>query len=95
MQQVIDCNPEVFLSVFDIYAATEMAPWLGEIEAPSLVLTGEFDGGCPPRLNEFIARTMPHAELVVLPNLRHAILLEAPDQVAPPLMKFLSQHGSG
>jgi 3-oxoadipate enol-lactonase len=95
MQQVIDCNPEVFLSVFDIYAATEMAPWLGEIEAPALVLTGEFDGGCPPRLNEFIARTMPHAELVVLPNLRHAILLEAPDQVAPPLMKFLSQHGSG
>jgi pimeloyl-ACP methyl ester carboxylesterase len=95
MQQVIDCDPEVFLSAFDIYAEIEMAPWLAEIEAPSLVLTGEFDGGCPPRLNQFIARTMPNAELVVLPNLRHAILLEAPDKVAPPLMKFLSQHGSG
>jgi pimeloyl-ACP methyl ester carboxylesterase len=92
MQQVIDCNPEVFLSVFDIYATTEMAPWLAEIKAPALVLTGEFDGGCPPRLNEFIARTMPDAELAILPNLRHAILLEAPDQVAPPLSKFLSQH---
>jgi 3-oxoadipate enol-lactonase len=95
MQQVIDCDPEVFLSVFDIYAETEMVPWLAEIEAPSLVLTGEFDGGCPPRLNQFIARTMPNAELVVLPNLRHAILLEAPDQVAPPLLSFLSRHGSG
>ena len=92
MQQVIDCDPEVFLSVFDIYAETEMAPWLAEVKAPSLVLTGEFDGGCPPRLNEFIARTMPNAELVVLPKLRHAILLEAPDQVAPPLLEFLARH---
>jgi 3-oxoadipate enol-lactonase len=92
MQQVIDCNSEAFLSVFDIYAETEMASWLVEIQAPALVLTGEFDGACPPRLNEFIARTMPHAELVVLPNLRHAILLEAPDQVAASLGSFLERR---
>ena len=92
MQQAIDCNSEVFLSVFDVYADTEMAPWLAEIRAPALVLTGEFDGGCPPRLNEFIARTMPRAELVVLPGLRHAILLEAPDQIATSLMTFLAKH---
>ena len=92
MQQVIDCDPQVFLSVFDVYAETEMAPWLSEVEAPSLVLTGEFDGGCPPRLNEFIAREMPKAELVVLPRLRHAILLEAPEQVAPRLVEFLAKH---
>ena len=55
MQQVIDTDPEVFLSVFDIYAETEMAPWIGEIRHPSLVLTGENDGGCNPRLNAQIA----------------------------------------
>lgn len=92
MQQVIDTNPDVFLSVFDIYAETEMAPWLHEVKAPSLVLTGEFDGGCPPRLNEEIVRLMPSAELVVLPGLRHAILLEAADQVAPPVLEFLKRH---
>jgi len=32
---------------------------------------------------------------MVLPNLRHAILLEAPEQVAPSLMKFVSQHEGG
>ena len=89
LQQVIDTDPEVFLSVFDIYAGTEMAPWLREIEVPSLVLTGEFDGGCPPRLNEFIASELPHSTLVILPKLRHAILLEAPEQVAPHLLAFL------
>ncbi len=89
MQQVIDTDAQVFLSVFDIYAETEMAPWLHEVEAPSLVLTGEFDGGCPPRLNELIAKQLPRSQLVILPKLRHAILLEAPEQVAPHLLRFL------
>jgi pimeloyl-ACP methyl ester carboxylesterase len=89
LQQVIDTDAEVFLSVFDIYAETEMAPWLHEVKAPALVLTGEHDGGCPPRLNERIAQALPRSKLVVLPKLRHAILLEAPDQVAPHLLQFL------
>jgi pimeloyl-ACP methyl ester carboxylesterase len=92
MQQVIDTNPDVFLSVFDIYAETEMAPWLSEVKAPALVLTGEFDGGCPPRLNAEIVKLMPDAELCVLPGLRHAILLEAADQVAPPVLEFLARR---
>ena len=92
MQQVIDTDPDVFLSVFDIYAETEMSPWLHEIRHPSLVLTGENDGGCNPRLNKQIAAAMPHSELVILPVLRHAILLEAADQVAPPVLDFLNRH---
>lgn len=91
MQQVIDCDPEVFLSVFDIYAGTEMAPWLHEVAAPSLVLTGENDGGCPPRLNEQIAKAMPASELVILEGLRHAILLEAPERVAAAMATFLGK----
>lgn len=93
MQQVIDTNPEVFLSVFDIYAETEMAPWLHEVKQPCLVLTGENDGGCNPRLNAQIANALPNSELVILPGLRHAILLEAADQVAPPVLDFLKRKG--
>jgi 3-oxoadipate enol-lactonase len=92
MQQVIDTDPDVFLSVFDIYAETEMAPWLREIARPCQVLTGENDGGCNPRLNRLIAEALPHSELVILPVLRHAILLEAADQVAPPVLDFLRRH---
>ena len=92
MQQVIDTNTAVFLSVFDIYAGTEMAPWLAEIHHPCLVLTGEHDGGCNPRLNRQIAAALPNSELAILSGLRHAILLEAPDQVAAPVLSFLSKH---
>jgi 3-oxoadipate enol-lactonase len=95
MQQVIETDPAVFLSVFDIYAQTEMAPWIGDIRQPSLVLTGEQDGGCNPRLNREIAQAMPRAELVILPRLRHAILLEAPELVAPAVRDFLRRHADG
>ncbi|WP_153099587.1 alpha/beta fold hydrolase [Paraburkholderia hayleyella] len=88
-QQVLDTDAGVFLNVFDIYATTEMAEWLPEVTAPTLVLTGEFDGGCPPRLNQRIAAAMPHAQLVVLDTLKHALLIEAPLQVAQYLGQFL------
>jgi pimeloyl-ACP methyl ester carboxylesterase len=36
-----------------------------------------------------MAATLPDSELVILPGLRHAILLEAADRVAPPVLDFL------
>lgn len=91
-KQVVDTPPEVFLNVFQIYAETEMSPWLHEVTAPSLVLTGEFDGGCNPRLNKQIAEALPNSELVILDSLKHAILIEASDRIAPPLKNFLLKH---
>ena len=92
IQQVIETPADVFLSVFWIYATTEMAPWLHEITCPCLVLTGELDGGCNPRLNRFIASELPDAELVILDGLKHSILIEAPQRVLPPLKSFLHQQ---
>jgi len=96
IDQVLTTPPEVFLSVFDVYAETEMAPWLHEVEVPCLVLTGENDPGCNPRLNEFIHGELPNSELVILPELRHSILVEAPEQVAVHVADFMRRHvGTG
>ena len=89
MDQVVGTDAEIFLNVFDIYASTEMAPWLHEIAAPALVLTGKNDGGCPPRLNEQITRAMPSAALVVLPEVKHSIMLECGDVVAQHMLSFI------
>jgi len=93
IEQVLGTPAEVFLSVFDVYAETEMAPWLGEVTVPCLVLTGEHDPGCNPRLNEFIHATLPDSELVILPEVRHSILVECPDLVARPVLDFLQRRG--
>ena len=94
LQQVRDTPPEIFLSVFDIYATTEMAPWLHEVGAPCLVLTGELDGGCNPRLNEFIHAELPDSRLVILVGLKHALMIEASDRVLPHLRSFLLERES-
>jgi len=92
IDQVLGTPEEVFLSVFDVYAGTEMAPWLHEVTCPCLVMTGEFDGGCNPRLNRFIANELPDAELVILDDLKHSILIEAPDRVVAPVKDFLLRN---
>ncbi|WP_108881279.1 alpha/beta fold hydrolase [Anderseniella sp. Alg231-50] len=89
LKQVIDTDPDVFMNVFRIYAGTEMAPWLHGVTAPSLVLTGENDGGCNPRLNRLIDAALPDSELVILPHYKHSILVEAADEVAANLIRFM------
>ena len=92
LKQVVNTDPKVFLNVFRIYAKTEMASWLEKITAPSLILTGELDSGCNPRLNRLIAEKLPNSKLVILDNLKHSILLEAPEKVAEQVKKFLLNY---
>ena len=89
LQQIKDMSEAVFLSVFWIYATTEMSPWLHEIQQPCLVLTGEFDGGCNPRLNQFIYDQLPNSEMVILEGLKHSLMIEATDRVLPHVRQFL------
>jgi pimeloyl-ACP methyl ester carboxylesterase len=90
-KQVMDTDADVFLNVFDIYAETEMGPWLHEITARSQIITGELDGGCNPRLNRLIDAAMPDSELVILDQLKHAIFIEATDRVLPHVRRFLTE----
>ena len=92
LQQVRDTPEDVFLSVFQIYATTEMLPWLNEITHPCLVLTGEFDAGCNPRLNQLIHHELPDSRLVILEGFKHSLLLEASDQMLQHLETFLLEH---
>ena len=89
IKQVVDTDPAVFMNVFRIYAETEMGPWLHEISQPCLVLTGENDGGCNPRLNRQIAAALPDSELVILERLKHSIMIEDSPLVARHLKRFL------
>ena len=88
-KQVEDTPEAVFLSVFWIYATTEMGPWLNEVSCPCLVLTGELDGGCNPRLNKFMHGQLPNSQLVILDGIKHSILVEGPERVIPHVREFL------
>ena len=83
-------NPEIFMNVFRIYANTEMGPWLHKIKFPTLILTGEKDGGCNPKLNKFIADQIPNSKLVILPYYKHSLLIETPNEIAEYIINFFN-----
>ena len=90
IQQVINTDQEIFMNVFRIYANTEMGPWLHKINFPTLILTGEKDGGCNPKLNKFIADQIPNSKLVILPNYKHSLLIETPNEIAENIINFFN-----
>jgi 3-oxoadipate enol-lactonase len=87
-------NQEVLLNVFEIYSQTEMGPWLHEIKVPTLVVTGENDPGCNPRLNFLINNAIPNARLVILKDLKHSILVEGAHSLTDTIRQFLKSKCS-
>ena len=91
-KQVQDTPLNTFLNVFQIYALTEMSPWLHEITVPCLVMTGENDLGCNPEINKKIANTLQNSKLEILENYKHTITLEAPKLVGNKIKTFLKNY---
>lgn len=86
---LLSIDQNVLLNVFEIYAECEMGPWLKDLHAPALVVTGEHDPGCNPRLNRLIAEAIPSAQLLVLEGLKHSILVEGAAPLSAALRQFL------
>ena len=81
---------KTFINVFKIYALTEIGPLLKEISLPSLIITGENDIGCNPKINKKIAHSLKNSKLVILPGAKHAITLEFPELVTKNIIKFIN-----
>lgn len=88
-EQVLKLDPRVYRETYNVFATAETGPWLRDIAVPALVMTGEFDAGCGPALNAKMAEALPRAELKILPELKHSILVEAPGPVGNALFAFL------
>jgi pimeloyl-ACP methyl ester carboxylesterase len=65
---------------------------LGAIRCPTLVLVGEEDILLPVRFSEELARGIPSAELVVLEETGHGLLIESPEVVVQAMLPFLAKQ---
>jgi len=66
-------------------------PLLAQITAPTLLLWGEKDGMVPVTNAEDYLRVMPNARRVVLPDIGHVPMEEAPATVVRVLREFFSE----
>jgi pimeloyl-ACP methyl ester carboxylesterase len=62
---------------------------LGSVDQPTWVVCGADDQMTPLRYAQFLSNSMPHAQLSVIPNAGHMVMLEQPRLVADGLLSFL------
>jgi len=77
--QAINTRPDLFSS-------------LKEINHKTLILAGEYDALCPPKLQREIAAELPNSELCILPNCGHLCTIEAADAVNRELTTLFEYH---
>ncbi len=89
-------DPESFLAAYACFASAdrELAGRLGAISCPTLVLTGELDGGSTPDMARKMTAAIPHASLSILPHGRHMMAVEMADEVNAALRGFLAGGAS-
>jgi len=66
---------------------------LPEIRVPTLVIAGDADRLIPVENSRILASRIASAELVILKNMGHDFINEAPDEANRAVFDFLKQHG--
>jgi pimeloyl-ACP methyl ester carboxylesterase len=64
---------------------------LGSIKCPTLIIAADQDY-TPVALKEAYAKLIPNAQLVVIPDSRHATPVEQPEKFNNVLMEFLAKQ---
>jgi pimeloyl-ACP methyl ester carboxylesterase len=78
---------------FEEWHTGELAPRLGSVEVPVLVVWGEEDGWLDPSQAPRLREEIPGSELEFIRKAGHFVQEDAPDQVARALVSFFSENG--
>lgn len=90
-ERVVAANDhEAYIKAYEVLVTNDLADELPKIRQETLVLTAENDIGAGPQAAELIASRIPKSRLIIVPRLRHHILLEAPDIVGGILREFFT-----
>jgi pimeloyl-ACP methyl ester carboxylesterase len=93
-EDVLSANdPASFVNCYRVFATAdaEIAPHLSQITVPALAITGELDPGSTPEMTHRLAAAIPGCQAVVVPDTRHMLPVERPDELADHLSAFLGR----
>ncbi|MBI4920499.1 MAG: alpha/beta hydrolase [Devosia nanyangense] len=96
----LSATPDAFDAVFEAvglmqrtqpdYSAADLA----EIEVPVTIAQSEFDEFIKPEHAQYLARTIPGAELVMLPGVSHFAPVQRPEVFNGAMLRFLDRLGA-
>jgi pimeloyl-ACP methyl ester carboxylesterase len=90
LEELLANDSASYAEAYRIFAESDVGDRIHGIPHRTLVATGENDIGSNPRMAHFMHDQIPDSELVIFPELRHSLLVEAPDRVTDLLLGFLN-----
>ncbi len=88
-KRMLETRQSVFLGDLLACNCFDVMDHLEFVDQPTLVVCGDEDQMTPLRYAQFLSNTIPHAQLCVIPNAGHMVMLEQPHLVANGLLSFL------
>ena len=82
-------DSDSYTEAYRIFALTDVGERISKIPHKTLIVTGEGDIGSSPRMAHFMHEKIQNSELIILPDLRHNLLTEAPKLLANLIKNFL------
>jgi pimeloyl-ACP methyl ester carboxylesterase len=79
----------VFEAVRAVFNRTDIGDQISAIKAPTLAVAGKEDTAISPAESEFIASRIPNAQLSVIDEASHMLVVEKPREVAQIIREFL------
>jgi len=92
LQTLLANDVESYLACYRVFAEADATLWpqLGQITAPTLVVTGANDGGSTPAMTAALAAAIPHATARVIADAGHLLPLEQPAALSAAVLDHLS-----
>jgi pimeloyl-ACP methyl ester carboxylesterase len=87
-------RPATVRAAGHIGAETDLRPMLRTIHVPTLILHGEADARSPLENAEALHAAIATSQLVVLPKLGHACVVEDPEVCAAEIRRFVETVGN-
>ncbi len=83
-------DKDAYIRAYKVLIDTNHADELHQIGARTLIIAAQNDVGSPPVMSEKMHAAIADSHLIVLPRLKHSILLEVPDIVGGLLREFFA-----
>jgi pimeloyl-ACP methyl ester carboxylesterase len=90
-----EVKAEVAHSDFHACNSFDLMDQLGEIHTSTLVVCGEEDLMTPVKYSQYLADSIKGANLFLVPNAGHMVMLEKPDEVAERIKEFVQTLSTG
>jgi 3-oxoadipate enol-lactonase len=88
--RVLRNDPAGYAAAYRVFAEADLVEELAAIRCPTLIATGEHDSGSTPAMARRMHERIAGSRLVILPRVRHGVLVEAAAEVAQLLCEFLT-----